>query len=151
MTADMWNGMPGMAHSGAARAGMANLTKTAAFEWAASGVRVNAVAPGWIDLPVGVAAHEHLAHLAAQVLREVGVRVGDGLVLADQAAQLVAECPGAGLEGGVGQHLVGRGGGEGWRSQQHQKGQDDRPHRSFSSSGRMVRSTSRGCSGPTWR
>ena len=48
MTADMWNGMPGMAHSGAARAGMANLTKTAAYEWAASHVRVNAVAPGWI-------------------------------------------------------------------------------------------------------
>jgi citronellol/citronellal dehydrogenase len=48
MTADMWNGMPGMGHSGAARAGMSNLTKTAAVEWAASGVRVNAVAPGWI-------------------------------------------------------------------------------------------------------
>jgi citronellol/citronellal dehydrogenase len=48
MVADMWNGMPGMAHSGAARAGMVNLTKTAAFEWAASAVRVNAVAPGYI-------------------------------------------------------------------------------------------------------
>lgn len=48
MTADMWNGMPGMGHSGAARAGMVNLTKTAAYEWACSGVRVNAVAPGWI-------------------------------------------------------------------------------------------------------
>jgi citronellol/citronellal dehydrogenase len=48
MVADMWNGMPGMAHSGAARAGMVNLTKTAAFEWASSGVRVNAVAPGYI-------------------------------------------------------------------------------------------------------
>ena len=48
MLADHWNGMPGMAHSGAARAGMANLTRTAAFEWAKSGVRVNAVAPGWI-------------------------------------------------------------------------------------------------------
>jgi citronellol/citronellal dehydrogenase len=48
MTADMWNGMPGMAHSGAARAGMSNLTKTAAFEWAYANVRVNAVAPGWI-------------------------------------------------------------------------------------------------------
>lgn len=46
--ADMWNGMPGMGHSGAARAGMLNLTETAACEWAASGVRVNAVAPGWI-------------------------------------------------------------------------------------------------------
>jgi len=46
--ADMWNGMPGMGHSGAARAGMLNFTETAACEWAQAGVRVNAVAPGWI-------------------------------------------------------------------------------------------------------
>jgi citronellol/citronellal dehydrogenase len=46
--ADMWNGMPGMGHSGAARAGMLNFTETAAVEWARYGVRVNAVAPGWI-------------------------------------------------------------------------------------------------------
>ncbi|MEQ8403619.1 MAG: SDR family oxidoreductase [Oceanicaulis sp.] len=48
ITADMHEGMPGMAHSGAARAGMENLTKTAALEWGKYGVRVNAVAPGWI-------------------------------------------------------------------------------------------------------
>jgi citronellol/citronellal dehydrogenase len=48
MTADFRNGMPGMGHSGAARAGMSNLTATAAFEWAHAAVRVNAVAPGWI-------------------------------------------------------------------------------------------------------
>jgi citronellol/citronellal dehydrogenase len=48
MVADMWGGMPGLGHSGAARAGMLNLTETAACEWARSGVRVNAVAPGWI-------------------------------------------------------------------------------------------------------
>jgi citronellol/citronellal dehydrogenase len=48
MTADFRNGMPGMAHSGAARAGMANLTQTAAYEWAHAHVRVNAVAPGWV-------------------------------------------------------------------------------------------------------
>lgn len=46
--ADMWNSMPLMGHSGAARAGMLNLTQTAAIEWAHRGVRVNAVAPGWI-------------------------------------------------------------------------------------------------------
>lgn len=46
MIADMWHGMPGMGHSGAARAGMLNFTETAALEWAP--VRVNAVAPGWI-------------------------------------------------------------------------------------------------------
>ena len=48
MTADFRNGMPGMAHSGAARSGMSNLTMSAAFEWAQAGVRVNAVAPGWV-------------------------------------------------------------------------------------------------------
>lgn len=48
MTADMHGGMPNMGHSGAARAGVDNLTKTAAVEWGVSGVRVNAVAPGWI-------------------------------------------------------------------------------------------------------
>jgi citronellol/citronellal dehydrogenase len=48
MTADFRNGMPGMGHSGAARSGMSNLTMTAAYEWAHAGVRVNAVAPGWI-------------------------------------------------------------------------------------------------------
>ena len=48
IAADFWNGMPGMGHSGAARAGMVNFTETAAYEWSPSNVRVNAVAPGWI-------------------------------------------------------------------------------------------------------
>ncbi|MEL6760316.1 MAG: SDR family oxidoreductase [Myxococcota bacterium] len=48
IVADMHNGMVGMGHSGASRAGMVNLTKTAAVEWAPYGVRVNSIAPGWI-------------------------------------------------------------------------------------------------------
>lgn len=48
IVADMWGSMPGMGHSGAARAGMVSFTETAAVEWAKSGVRVNAVAPGYI-------------------------------------------------------------------------------------------------------
>jgi citronellol/citronellal dehydrogenase len=48
IVADMWGSMPGMGHSGAARAGMVSFTETAAAEWACSGVRVNAVAPGYI-------------------------------------------------------------------------------------------------------
>ncbi len=48
IVADFWGSMPGMGHSGAARAGMVSFTETAALEWAHSGVRVNAVAPGYI-------------------------------------------------------------------------------------------------------
>ena len=42
-------GFPGMAHTGAARAGIDNLTKSLAVEWARQGIRINAVAPGIID------------------------------------------------------------------------------------------------------
>ncbi len=48
VVADMWNGFPGMAHTGAARAAVVNLTKTLAIEWGPAGVRVNAIAPGWV-------------------------------------------------------------------------------------------------------
>ena len=48
MLADMWGGLPGMGHSGAARGGVLTFTETAACEWGCAGVRVNAVAPGWI-------------------------------------------------------------------------------------------------------
>ena len=78
MTADFRNGMPGMGHSGAARAGMSNLTATAAFEWAHAGVRVNAVAPGWIASSgmdtYGGAIKSIIPRLKAHVpLRRMGV------------------------------------------------------------------------------
>lgn len=38
-----------MAHSGAGKAGMLNLTQTLAVEWAGCGIRVNAIAPGPVD------------------------------------------------------------------------------------------------------
>jgi citronellol/citronellal dehydrogenase len=73
--ADMWHGMPGMAHSGAARAGMLNFTETAALEWGP--LRVNAVAPGWIassgldHYPPEMA--EHIRALASNVpVRRLG-------------------------------------------------------------------------------
>ncbi|XP_053453361.1 peroxisomal trans-2-enoyl-CoA reductase [Nycticebus coucang] len=42
------SGFPTAAHSGAAREGVYNLTKSLALEWASSGVRINCVGPGRI-------------------------------------------------------------------------------------------------------
>jgi len=46
IVADIWRGMPGIAHTCAARAGVVYLSKTVAIEWAPHGLRVNCVAPG---------------------------------------------------------------------------------------------------------
>ena len=48
VVANFWRGFPYMAHTGAARAAVSNLTMTLATEWGRYGVRVNAVAPGTI-------------------------------------------------------------------------------------------------------
>jgi len=46
--ANIYRGFPGMAHTGAARAGVENLTMSLAVEWSQFGILVNAVAPGII-------------------------------------------------------------------------------------------------------
>jgi len=46
--ANIIRGFPGMVHTGAARAGVENMTKTLAQEWARFNIRLNAVAPGII-------------------------------------------------------------------------------------------------------
>ena len=46
--ANVERGFPGMVHTGAARAGVENMTKTLAIEWAQYDIQINAVAPGVI-------------------------------------------------------------------------------------------------------
>jgi citronellol/citronellal dehydrogenase len=70
MLSEMWRGFPGMAHSAAARAGIENLTKTLAVEWARTGVRVNAVAPGIIEGSGLVQYGEVIRPLIEQTVRD---------------------------------------------------------------------------------
>lgn len=49
VVAVVWRGMPGVAHTCAARAGVIYLSKTLAIEWAPLQIRVNCVAPGIIS------------------------------------------------------------------------------------------------------
>ena len=70
IVADVWAGAPGMVHTGAARAGVMNMTLTLAAEWARENVRVNAVAPGPI-LSSGLA--EYPEEIQRRTLDEVKV------------------------------------------------------------------------------
>ena len=59
-----------LSYYGAAKAAMVNLTKTMAFEWASKGVRVNAIAPGWIDTEMN--AYERADPVAdAKILAQI--------------------------------------------------------------------------------
>ena len=50
IVANVWRGMPQVAHTCAARAGVIYLSKTVATEWAPLGIRVNCVSPGSIGV-----------------------------------------------------------------------------------------------------
>ncbi|MFC6725930.1 SDR family NAD(P)-dependent oxidoreductase [Halobium palmae] len=81
-------GSPYMTHYGAAKAGVINLTTSLANEWAASGVRVNCIAPGFVATP-GVESQMGVS--ADDVDRtEVDRRVGTSEEIADVAQFLAS-------------------------------------------------------------
>jgi NAD(P)-dependent dehydrogenase (short-subunit alcohol dehydrogenase family) len=50
-----WTGAPGVAHSATAKAGMLAFTKSVAREWGPLGIRVNALAPGFVPTEAAMA------------------------------------------------------------------------------------------------
>ena len=103
--------MPGIAHTGAARAAVENLSKSTAVEWAPYGIRVNCVAPGTVSTPgfrqypeEGVASFSHAnvqkhpgdMHDVAQAVvflaSESGKFITGDVVHVDAGQRLWGEC-----------------------------------------------------------
>ncbi|XP_019616571.1 PREDICTED: peroxisomal trans-2-enoyl-CoA reductase-like [Branchiostoma belcheri] len=61
-------GRPGIAHSAAARAGIANLSKSLAVEWASNGIRINNVAPGSIYNPTAAENYKAFGDVFRQAI-----------------------------------------------------------------------------------
>lgn len=82
----MFFGYPRRLPYATAKAGIAALTQTLAVEWAPYGIRVNAVAPGYIETPLLSEAIE-LGHVDAEMAR--GLHAMNRLGTPDEVAQAV--------------------------------------------------------------
>jgi NAD(P)-dependent dehydrogenase (short-subunit alcohol dehydrogenase family) len=76
-------GMPGVAHTCAARAGVIALSKTVAVEWAPQKIRINCIAPGAIDTEGQKVYSEESRRRSAQ--SNPMMRFGDAFDVADAA------------------------------------------------------------------
>jgi citronellol/citronellal dehydrogenase len=81
-------GMPGVAHTCAARAGVAGLTRTVAIEWAPLNIRVNCVAPGAIETE-GMAVYSEEARRGYDRSNPMK-RLGDAFDIAEACVYLAA-------------------------------------------------------------
>jgi NAD(P)-dependent dehydrogenase (short-subunit alcohol dehydrogenase family) len=87
-----WTGGPGTVHSAAAKAGVLAMTQTLAVEWAAAGIRVNAVAPGPIERTGGADRLFGMPEIAEAVRRDVPLgRLGTPEEIAWAVSYLVSD------------------------------------------------------------
>jgi len=87
--ANVARGFPGMVHTGAARAGVENMTKTLAVEWAQHGIGVNSIAPGVIRSSGTERYPEALVEMSRQ--RTPMKRLGTPGEVAELCAYLASE------------------------------------------------------------
>ena len=87
-----WTGGPGTAHSAAAKAGVVNLTRTLAVEWARHGIRINAISPGPVDTEETRARLWPTEEIREQLLRRIPLgRFGKPEEIAHACAYLVSD------------------------------------------------------------
>ena len=100
LTPYAWTGAPEIAHNAAAKGGVLTLTRTLGAEWADRRVRVNAIAPGWMEvggttalIPDDATRQRLLAAIPAGRLRRAQETArAIAYLLSDDAAYITGHC-----------------------------------------------------------
>ncbi|MDX3882479.1 SDR family oxidoreductase [Achromobacter denitrificans] len=82
---------PNCADYASAKAGVAHLTQCLALEWSPKGLRVNAIAPGFIETPMSSWMHADAATYAEYIERLPARRLGQPAEIADAALYLASQ------------------------------------------------------------